>query len=146
MKVLFLKDLRGQGKKGETKEVKTGYANNFLIKNGYAVALNEQSLSKYNKEQEVLKEEDARLRAIALNQKDKLEKLELTFKVQVGKDGKVFGRISQKQIKEELEKKGYIIDKKQVHIEDSVSSLGYHEIVINLYKEEFAKIRIKLIS
>ena len=46
MKVLFVKDLRGQGKKGEKKEVKTGYANNFLIKNGYAVALNEQTLTK----------------------------------------------------------------------------------------------------
>lgn len=146
MKVLFLKDLRGQGKKGETKEVKAGYANNFLIKNGYAVALNEQTLSKYNKEQEELKEEDQRLRKEALNQKNKLEKLELSFKVQVGKDSKVFGRISPKQIKEELEKKGFIIDKKQVQVQDSVSSLGYHDIIVNLYKEVNAKIRIKLVS
>lgn len=146
MKVLFLKDLRGQGKKGETKEVKTGYANNFLIKNGYAVALNEQTLSKYNKEQEVLKEEDEKLRKEALNQKNKLEKLELSFKVQVGKDGKVFGRVSPKQIKEELEKHGYNIDKKQVQVQDSISSLGYHDIIVNLYKEVNAKIRIRLIS
>jgi large subunit ribosomal protein L9 len=146
MKVLFLKDLRGQGKKGETKEVKTGYANNFLIKNGYAVALNEQTLSKYNKEQEVLKEEDERLRKEALNQKNKLEKLELSFKVHVGKDGKVFGRVSPKQIKEELEKHGYNIDKKQVQVQDSISSLGYHDIIVNLYKEVNAKIRIKLIN
>ena len=58
MEVIFIKDLRGQGKKGEIKEVKAGYAQNYLIKNGYAVQLNEQTLSKYNKEQEKIKQDD----------------------------------------------------------------------------------------
>ena len=144
MKVLFLKDLKGQGKKGEIKEVKTGYANNFLIKNGYADALNEQSLSRYNKEQETIKKNDDKSRKDALETKKEIEKLELSFNVQVGKDGKVFGRISQKQIKEALEKKGFIVDKKQVLLQDNISSLGYHKVVINLYKEVNAEIRIKL--
>ena len=144
MKVLFLKDLKGQGKKGEKKEVKTGYANNFLIKNGYAVALNEQTLSKYNKEQENIKQQDALNRKEAEQLKEIIEKLTLIFKVQVGKDERVFGRISQKQIKDELAKKGYEIDKKQVVIQDSVSCLGFHNIDINLYKGVIAKLRIKL--
>ena len=144
MKVLFLKDLKGQGKKGEIKEDKTGYVNNFLIKNGYADALNEQSLSRYNKEQETIKKNDDKSRKEALQAKKEIEKLELSFKVQVGKDGKVFGRISPKQIKEELEKKGFVVDKKQVLLQDNISSLGYHKVVINLYKEVNAEIRIKL--
>lgn len=144
MKVLFLKDLKGQGKKGEKKEVKTGYANNFLIKNGYAVALNEQTLSKYNKEQENIRQQDALNKKQAEQLKETIEKLTLTFKVQVGKDEKVFGRISPKQIKDELAKKGYEIDKKQVVIQDNVSSLGFHNIDINLYKGVTAKLRIKL--
>ena len=144
MKVLFVKDLKGQGKKGEKKEVKTGYANNFLIKNGYAVALNEQTLSKYNKEQENLKQIDELNRKEALLLKKELEKKTLSFKVQVGKDDKVFGRISQKQIKDELNALGYTIDKKQIIINDSVSSLGYHNIDIELYKDVIAKIKIKL--
>ena len=48
MKVIFIKDLRGQGKKGEIKNVKDGYAENFLIKNGYALQANEQNLAKMN--------------------------------------------------------------------------------------------------
>ena len=100
MKVLFVKDLKGQGKKGEQKEVKTGYAQNYLIKNGYAVQLNEQTLSKYNKEQSELQKLDEQHRKDALVLKEKLEKLELDFKVQVGKEDRVFGRISQKQVKE----------------------------------------------
>lgn len=144
MKVLFLKDLKGQGKKGEQKEVKTGYANNFLIKNGYAVALNEQTLTKYNKEQENIKEQDKLNRAQANNLKKELEKLVLTFKVQVGKDDKVFGRISQKQVKDELSKLGYEIEKKQVLISENVASLGYHFIDILLYKDIIVKIKVKL--
>ena len=135
MKVLFIKDLRGQGKKGEKKEVKTGYANNFLIKNGYAVALNEQTLTKYNNEQKMIKEQDEQNRQKAKVLKENLEKLELVFKVKVGNNDKVFGRISQKQVKEELDKLGYEIDKKQINIDSSVDYLGYHKISINLYKE-----------
>lgn len=144
MKVLFIKDLKGQGKKGEQKEVKTGYAQNFLIKNGYAVQLNEQSLSKYNQEQQEVKRNDEKNRKFALSQKELLEKVELSFKVQVGKDGRVFGRISTKQIKEKLDSLGYNIDKKQINIKDGASSLGYHYVDINLYKDIFAKVRIKL--
>ena len=144
MKVLFLKDLRGQGKKGEQKEVKTGYANNFLIKNGYAVALNEQTLTKYNKEQENIKEQDEHNKKHANDLKKELEKLTLNFKVQVGKEDKVFGRISQKQVKDELTKLGYEVDKKHILINESVSSLGFHYIEIELYKGIIAKIKIKL--
>lgn len=144
MKVLFIKDLRGQGKKGEKKEVKTGYANNFLIKNGYAVALNEQTLTKYNNEQKMIKEQDEQNRQKAKVLKENLEKLELVFKVKVGNNDKVFGRISQKQVKEELDKLGYEIDKKQINIDSSVDYLGYHKISINLYKEVIAKVKIKL--
>ena len=144
MKVLFIKDLRGQGKKGEQKEVKTGYANNFLIKNGYAVAVNEKSIFDYNKEQEMLREQDKSNREKATKEKEKMKDLVLCFKVQTGKDDKVFGRISQKQIKDELEKHGYLIDKKQVVMNDNISSLGYHDVKINLYKDVVVNIKIKL--
>lgn len=144
MKVLFVKDLRGQGKKGEIKEVKTGYAQNYLIKNGYAVQLNDQTLSKYNKEQEKLKQEDSTNREEAKKLKVKLDSLELCFKVRVGEQDKVFGRVSPKQIKEALDKLGYNIDKKQIANAESASCLGYHNIDIVLYKDVIAKIRIKL--
>lgn len=144
MKVLFIKDLRGQGKKGEKKEVKTGYAQNFLIKNGYAVQLNEQTLSKYNNEQAIKKATDEKNRKEAIKLKDSIEKLELTFKVNVGKEDKVFGKISSKQVKELLAVKGFNIDKKQIDIDDSVASLGYHNINIILYKDVIAKLKIKL--
>ena len=144
MKVLFVKDLKGQGKKGEQKEVSTGYANNFLIKNGYAVMLNEQTLSQYNHEQKRLRLEDNKNREEAEKLKNKLSKIEITFKVQTGKEDRVFGKISQKQIKDELSKLGYTIDKKQIIITHDIATLGIHIVDVILYKEIVAKIKIKL--
>lgn len=144
MKVIFIKDLRGKGKKGEIKEVKDGYANNFLIKNGYCEQLSTQSLGRYKKEQEQIKEQDDENRKKALELKKKVDKIELVFKVQTGKEDRVFGKISQKQIKDELEKKKIIIDKKQIELTNDLSCLGYHDVKINLYKEVNAIIKVKL--
>ena len=144
MKVIFTKDLRGQGKRGEIKEVKDGYAKNFLIKNGYASQLTDSTLGKYNRECALQKEQDDKLRSEAKLLKEKMEKEELLFIVKTGKGDQVFGSISSKQIKDELDKKGYNIDKKQVEFEHTVASLGYHDVKINLYKEIFAKIKVKL--
>lgn len=144
MKVIFLKDFKGHGKKGEIKEVKDGYAKNFLIKNGYANQLTESSLGKYNRECEEQQELDRINTDNANLVKEKLSHVELTFNVKTGKDDRVFGSISQKQIKDELDKKGFNIDKKQIEMDHVISSLGYHDVKINLYKDIFAKIRVKL--
>lgn len=144
MKVIFIKDLRGKGKKGEIKEVKDGYAKNFLIKSGYAEQLNDSSLGKYNRELEKAETLDRESREKMTKLKKELEKTELVFTVKTGKDDKVFGSISPKQIKDELQKKGYLVDKKQIELGYPIASLGYHDVKINLYKKIFVKIRIKL--
>lgn len=134
MKVIFLKDLKGQGKKGEIKDVSDGYAINFLIKKGYALRKTEGSLNKLNEEIKESQELDLKNRNEAIILKEKLEKITLEFKVKAARDGRMFGSISSKQIKEELDKKGFKIDKK--HIEStSINSLGMHLVNIILYKD-----------
>ncbi len=75
MQVIFLKDLRGQGKKGEIKEVSDGYAINFLIKKGYAVKKTETSLNKLNIEKENTKKLDEKNTEEAKEMAKKLEKV-----------------------------------------------------------------------
>ena len=143
MKVIFIKDLKGQGKKGEIKTVKDGYGMNYLIKNGYAVAATEGNLKhqqtldlkKKLEEQEIIKE--------AEKIKEKIEKISLEFKVKTGKMDKVFGTISSKQICSELKNKGIEIDKKSI-INNNVASLGTHNVEIELHKRVKAIIKVNV--
>lgn len=144
MKVIFLKDLKGQGKKGEIKEVKDGYAQNFLIAKGYTEKLTEQSLGKYKREKKQEIELDQEMRNQAELLKNKLKDVKVSFKVKTGAGDKVFGSVSAKQIKDELEKQGYKIDKKQIELDHAISSLGFHDVNINLYKEVCVKIKVQL--
>lgn len=146
MQVIFVKDLRKQGKKGEIKTVKDGYAQNFLIKNGYAIPVNEHNLNELNNQNKKEKALDEKNKEEANKLKDKLEKIELEFKVKTGASDKVFGSISPKQIKEELDKKGYKVDKKEIEIVNSISSLGYHNVIINLYGNISAKVKVHVIK
>ena len=133
MQVIFLKDLKGQGKKGEIKEVSDGYAMNFLIKKGYALKKTEGSLNKLNEQNKKEKELDLKNRKDAEKLKEKLEKLTLNFKVKESK-GKMFGSVSTKQIKEELKKLGYEIEKNNIE-NTIINTLGMHNVKIILYKD-----------
>ncbi|MDD2625874.1 MAG: 50S ribosomal protein L9 [Bacilli bacterium] len=145
MKVIFIKDLKNQGKKDEIKEVKDGYANNFLIKQGYAVKYTEFSKEVLN-EQIIKKEKDKKEELRKYNQiKKELENKILKFKVKTGIEDKVFGSVTPKQISEELKKINYIIDKKDIKAEN-IDKLGFHEVKIVLNKEVEFNIRVQLIK
>lgn len=146
MKVIFIKDLKGQGKKGEIKEVKDGYGTNFLIKNGYAVLANESNLKHFNtqKNKELL-EESLYIKECEKT-KEQLEKLKINIKVKVGKEDKVFGIVSTKQIVTELKKLNFDIDKNKIKITTPLSSLGTHIVAIELHKKVIANLKINLIK
>lgn len=146
MKVIFTKDLKGQGKKGEIKDVKDGYGMNFLINKGYAVEANITNLNKLNKkiEEKALEEEALIKEANML--KNRLETIILKFKVKTGEHDRIFGSVSPKQIITELKNKGYNIDKKQLNLKDAITSLGYHNVDIILHKSVIAKIKVELVK
>jgi large subunit ribosomal protein L9 len=146
LKVIFIKDISGQGKEGEIKEVKDGYAKNFLIKQGYAIPLTVKSISKLEEEKEQKKNIEGILIADYEKMKSKLENIKVIFKVKTGKDDKVFGSISSKQISNELENLGYIIDKKKIIMDYPIASLGMHVVKIILHKRVISDLKIELIK
>lgn len=146
MKVIFIKDLKGKGRINDIKEVSDGYAMNFLIKNGYAVAYNKASAGKLNSDLKKAEENEKIDIANASKIKGKIEKEKLEFKVKIGKGGKVFGSISSKQIVDKLSELGYSVDKKNVHIDGQINSLGVHNITIVLHKKVEAKVCVNLVE
>lgn len=146
MEVIFVKDLKGQGKKGEIKKVKDGYAENYLIKNGYAIIKNSENMKKLEKEKQMKAQTDEKNKKIAESQKKNLDKLILEFKVKTGEGDKVFGSISLKQIKDALLKEGYKIEKNQIELTSSMSTLGFHQVNINLYPGVKATVKAHIIK
>ncbi len=143
MKVILLQDVKKVGKKGETVEVSIGYANNFLFPKKLAVMLtakSEEILEKQN-ENHRKEEEQKKVEAIALG--NMLSNITLEFKAKVGKDGKMFGAISLKQVEEELKSKHNIqIDKRKFVDKTTIDCLGYFKLKIELYKGVFGIITV----
>ena len=146
MEVIFIKDLRGQGKKGDIKNVSDGYAKNYLIKNGYAVLKTKKELVRLEKANANKLAEDKANKEKAKELKNKLDEVTIEFKVKTGEYDKVFGSISVKQIKEELNKLGYKIDKNQIMLEVPISVLGFHKVEVELYSNIKANIKVHLIK
>ena len=144
MKVIFIKDLKKQGKVNEIKEVSDGYATNFLIKNGYAVKYTKTSNEILNTslKNQALEEEKNVKEANKLKQE--LEKRELVFNVKSGTDGRTFGTISTKQIAEKLNELNYKIDKKQIMIDAPLNVVGTHYVKISLHKKVECQLKVVL--
>ena len=142
MKVIFIKDLKKQGKVDEIKDVADGYATNFLIKNGYAVKYTKASNDRLNDDIKKRNDKEKADIKLANEIKKKLENENLIFEMSSGKDGKTSGSISSKQISEKLTDIGYKIDKKEINIDLPINSIGIHIIKVMLHREVIADLKV----
>lgn len=146
MKVLLLKDVKNLGKKGAVCNVADGYAQNYLFKNGLAVVASEKSME--IREQELENERIAEQKRIeeATKNKEILEKNIITFKAKAGKDGRMFGNISTKQVAEEILKVTKInVDKRKITLDVPISSFGVTNVNIELHKKVIAKFKVQVL-
>lgn len=144
MKVILKTDVKKVGKRGEVVEVSDGYARNYLIARGLAVASTEKSMEILSGQKEAEKELDEQRRKEAQELAAKLEKMMLTFQVNTGKDGKVFGSVSTKQIVQQLQKQGVKVDKKKFLDTYPVASLGVTKVRVELYKGVIGTVNVQL--
>ena len=147
MKVIFLQDVKGKGKKGEIKEVPLGYAQNFLIKKNLAKEATKQAIGELKGKQKSEEKHAAELLAEAKRVNEQLEKEEnrLQFTEKVGPDGRTFGSITAKKIAEGLQKQfGIKIDKRHIELEHPIRAIGLIEVPVKLHKEVNAQIKLNI--
>ena len=146
MKVILLKDVKSQGRKDDIINVSDGYANNYLIKNKLAVAYTDTSKKILDKQIQIRNHEEEKEIANLTEIKNKLNDNIIEFKVKTGKDDRVFGTVSSKQISDKINELGYDIDKKCILIDTPLSSLGTYKVKIKLHNKVEFNINIKLIK
>ena len=147
MKVIFLADAKGKGKKGEIKEVPTGYAQNFLIKKNLAKEANAQAIGELRGKQKSEEKAHAELLAEAQKIKAKLEEeaTVVQFTEKIGPDGRTFGSITNKKIAEELEKQfGIKIDKRHIQVSSPIRSTGLIDVPVKIYQDVTGVINIRV--
>ncbi|WP_315375792.1 50S ribosomal protein L9 [uncultured Streptococcus sp.] len=147
MKVIFLADVKGKGKKGEIKEVPTGYAQNFLIKKNLAKEANAQAIGELRGKQKSEEKAHAELLAEAQKIKAKLEEeaTVVQFTEKIGPDGRTFGSITNKKIAEELEKQfGIKIDKRHIQVASPIRSTGLIDVPVKIYQDVTSVINIRV--
>lgn len=144
MKVILVKDVKSQGRKGDTINVSDGYANNFLLKNGLAIPANQANVNINNRQKENeakrIAEETAKAKADA----EKLKDVTLNFEIEMGERGKAFGSVTGKEISEELAKLGFSVDKKDIVLDKAIKTEGLFDVELKLYKGVSCKLKVSV--
>lgn len=143
MKVIFLQDVKGSGKKGEVKEVSDGYAKNFLIKKKLAVEANSSNINVLQGQQSSAQHKiDLEIQ----NAKDTAELINgkrVHIKAKAGKNGKLFGAVTSGHVADAIEQEYKVkIEKKKISLNLEIKAFGVYEADIRLYKGINAKVTV----
>ncbi|WP_339220770.1 50S ribosomal protein L9 [Paenibacillus sp. FSL W7-1279] len=144
MKVIFIKDMKGQGKKGEVKEVSEGYAINFLIPRGVARPATDGNMKTLEQQQASEEKRKAQEKEEAQALGKKLEEMTVVLKAKAGEGGRLFGAITSKQIAEALAGQKIKIDKRKIELSDPIRSLGVTQIPVKLHPDVKATLKVQI--
>ena len=143
MQVILLQDVRGVGKKGQTVDVSDGYGNNFLLPRRLAVLATKRSREILDNQIEAKKQEEANKKKEAEELVVRLKDIILEFQATPGKDGRMFGSISSKQVCEAMkERHGILLDKRKFVEKDTVNVFGITTMKIELYKDVIGTFKV----
>lgn len=146
MKVILLEDVRGTGKAGDVANVSDGYARNMLIPRGLAVEATAQNIKQLEKKKEAMAKKFAEDKAAALELKKKLEEVTVEVRTKAGKDGKVFGSVTSKDIADALNQMGFDIDKKKIQLNSPIKATGMTDVNVKLFTEISGKVKVNVVS
>lgn len=146
MKVLLKEHIEGVGHLGDVLEVSDGFARNFLLPRKKAIEANERNVREFEHHKRLMAEK-ARKEKLELEAYAKqLSAVSLTFTVQAGKDGKLFGSVTSKDIEEGLAEKGFAIDRKKIQLAQPIKALGVVAVPIKLHRDVTATVSVEVVK
>lgn len=147
MKVIFQKDVKGQAKKGEMKEVSDGYARNFLLPRGLAVEANADNVNTLKLKEKARQAQMAREKAQAEEYAEKLGGVVVTIKAKSGDGGRLFGAVTSKEISEALaEQHDILVEKARIVQAEPIKKYGSYDVKCKLGYEVSGVIHVLVIE
>ncbi|MFA6860573.1 MAG: 50S ribosomal protein L9 [Clostridia bacterium] len=134
MQVVLLKDVKGTGKKGDICNVADGYGKNFLLKNGYAQVATSGAIANVKAQKDSINFKKQNEKKAAIEKCEQLKNKTIKLSIKCGENGKLFGSVTNKEIAEELEKIGIIIDKRKIELDEPIKQSGVHRIKAKFYE------------
>ena len=142
MEIILIKDVEKLGYANDIVKVKAGYANNFLIPQGYAKAATASAKKVLAENLKQRAHKDAKILADAQALAEKIANLPLSFTVKA-EEGKIFGSITSADVAEALAAKGIEVDKKNISV-DAIKTVGEYKAVVKLHREVKAEISLSV--
>lgn len=141
MKIILTEDVDKLGKKGEIKEVKGGYARNFLLPKNLAEIATKSAIKKANMDMQKIAEKEEKIKEEAQKQANSIKNKKITIQAKAEKSGKLFGAISEKVISENIKKQtGTEIDPKSIELSEPIKNTGSYKVKVKFTKDTEASI------
>jgi large subunit ribosomal protein L9 len=146
MEVILREDIDKLGTRGQMVKVAPGYARNFLLPRKLAVAANESNKKIVEQERQAHLRKDAKVQTEAQDLAKLMSAVEITIKQKAGENDHLFGSVTSADIAAALEKQGYTIDRKKVHLDDPIKQLGDYKVAVRLHKEVSVEIPVHVVK
>ncbi|MEK7520266.1 MAG: 50S ribosomal protein L9, partial [Patescibacteria group bacterium] len=144
MKIILQRDVPKLGKKGDIKTVADGYARNYLLKNGCAVAAETGAMEVAHQQRSAQEQKTAHMREENMRLAQKLRDTRLVIALKADKDGTIFGSVGIPRITELLHEQGFTIERSQVLLQHPLKSLGDHTVRIKLDRDTDAAVTVHI--
>lgn len=144
MKVILLKEVENLGQEGEIVTVKPGYGRNYLIPQGFALMATEGTIKARQEELRQASRKRAEAKADAQRMADELGKVEVTVLAKEGEDNRIFGTVTPTQVADQLAHQGFMIDKRDVSLNEDIRMLGVYTATVKVHSDVTAEVKVRV--
>lgn len=145
MEVILKEDIPNLGKMGEVVRVRDGYARNYLLPRGLVLIANKRNLKLFEHQKRVIVQQRERVLRQAQTLAEKLSSVSLTMPVKTGEEGKLFGSVTNIDIEKALRAKGFDVERRKIHLDEPIKTLGDFEVPIRLAADVTANVKVSVV-
>jgi large subunit ribosomal protein L9 len=146
LEIILREDIEKLGTRGQVVKVAPGYARNFLLPRRMAVAATESNKKIVEQERQAHLKKDAKLVADAQELAKLMGAVEVTISQKSGENDHLFGSVTVQDIQHSLEKMGYNIDRKKIHLDEPIKTLGDYKVAVRLHREVSIEVPVHVVK